>query len=129
MKYLVILLMLFSFSATAEEDATGSEVIDSGGFFCSLQVNVFQDRWFDDRRSGQNWCGGFSEFSRFCQVSERDGRFRGRFNHQRNFQHRGSQSWGRSRGRVFGQYYDYFTQHRFFQRGFRHTWHFNSGCH
>lgn len=128
-RFLLVLLMLVSFAAIAEEDISGSEVIDSGGFFCSLQVSVFQDRWFDDRRSGQNWCDGFLQFSRFCQISDRDGRFFGRFRHQRNFDHRGSQSFGRSRARVFAGYFDWFNQHRFHQRGFRHSWHFNSGCH
>lgn len=96
-------------------------------FRCSLQTSVFREAWYDSFRDASNFCGGFGEFSQFCQVQSDNGRYRAVFQFERLFQTI-DRSFSRSRGRAFGQYYDFFTRHRFFGREYRHRWHFSSGC-
>jgi len=99
------------------------------GFFCQLDVNVFQERWFADEYEARDWCRGFGDFSKFCKFDYRDDRFNGRFNHSRFFSHTGRISFGRSRAIVFADYFNWFNKHNFHKRGFKHKFFFSKGCH
>lgn len=153
--YLLSLFFLFSFSGIAlgslnetydqefiqnaeaelpydfdlQEDEKDPTVFDyDGSFHCSLQTSVFRDHWFDRSLDALTFCGNFGQFSEFCQFREDQGRFHAIFQFQRLFEARDNQSYSRSRGRAFGQYYDFFTRHKFFGREYQHRWSFTTGC-
>ena len=130
MKYLVLIMLMFSLPAMGEKTSYSNpdfdfESLEDYDYKCSMNSVTFRIKEFYNRPQALDWC---SSFGKYCVARRGEYRgWQGYFERVKSFKYTSNRDYRHSRWEVFERYRNYIDENRYFHQDFRHRFRFD-GC-